>query len=137
VGGSSGDGGESGEGSSSGGNGGEGGAPPLEVTLAPLPDATFNVDYSTTLIASGGGDLSYELLSPTDVGLTLSSDGVLAGRPTRAGTLELEIAVHDGERGTVLQVALDVIRKPWFAFRVHSGTSGGGTAESSPHFSAS
>lgn len=127
VGGGGGDGGDTGGGSSAGGSGGEGGAPPLEVTLAPLPDATFNVDYSTILIASGGGDHSYELLSPTDVGLSLSSDGVLAGRPTRAGTLELEIRVRDGERGAVLSVSLRVIRKPWFAFRVHSGTSGGGT----------
>ncbi len=124
--GAGGDGGATSGGSNTGG-GGEGGAPPLEVSLEPLPVATFNVDYSTILTVSGGGDYGFELRSPLDVGLSVSPDGVLSGRPTRAGTLELEIGVSDGDRGAVLAVSLEVIRKPWFAFRVHSDATAGGT----------
>lgn len=71
---------------------------PLKVTTSHLPDGTVGAVYSANLSATGGADTDYHwqvakgALPP---GLSLSSDGVISGTPTQAGTYTFTASVND------------------------------------------
>ena len=70
------------------------------ITIAPptLPIGKIGVAYSQQLTASGGtGSYTFSVVSGTlPAGLTLSSDGLLAGTPTTVGSPPVTIAAIDG-----------------------------------------
>ena len=71
-------------------------APRLVVATPSLPDANINQAYTTTLAASGGTVNSWTLASGTlPPGLTLASNGTIAGTPHAARELLLH---RPGER---------------------------------------
>lgn len=72
-------------------------APTLVITPASLPAGTAGVSYSQQLATSGGvADYTYTVQSGTlPTGISLSSEGLLSGRPTEAGTFNLVIQVVD------------------------------------------
>ncbi|MBP2411872.1 hypothetical protein JOF48_000671 [Arthrobacter stackebrandtii] len=74
-----------------------GDAPSLTISLASLPAGTAYVDYQQALFASGGtAPYTYSLPSGTlPAGMTLSSDGVLSGTPTEAGTFPITVMAQD------------------------------------------
>ncbi|HVP12833.1 MAG TPA: S8 family serine peptidase [Phycisphaerae bacterium] len=80
--------------------------PSISVGPATLPGATVGVRYYQTLIASGGASpYAWSLQSGTlPAGLTLSSRGLLLGRPAVAGVTSFTVMVTDsaGCSGTKL-----------------------------------
>ena len=71
---------------------------PCRLTLGPdpLPSGAALVNYSTTLFTSGGTpNYTYTATSPLPPGLTLSSAGVLSGRPTGCGDYRFVVLVQD------------------------------------------
>ncbi len=85
----------------------------LSVTTSDLPDATVNVLYSRTLVASGGKpDYVWIIESGTvPPGLTLSQSGTLAGTPTNAGTFNFVARVTDSANLSATK-ALTLVVKP-------------------------
>lgn len=86
---------------------------PLAVTTASLPAGTVGRPYATTLAAQGGaGPLRWAVSSGSlPAGLTLTAAGLLAGKPTTAGSSAFTVAVTDvGGRtaGAPLAVAVAV-----------------------------
>ncbi|MBI2679930.1 MAG: hypothetical protein HYX25_02850 [Candidatus Solibacter usitatus] len=84
----------------------------LAVATPSLPPAQVNVSYSQTLAASSGtAPYSWSLLSGTlPPGLTVSSAGVISGKPTTAGTFTFAIQVTDATKlarsqGFLIEVA--------------------------------
>lgn len=75
--------------------------PPLPefvtISTTTLPNATVNTAYSQTLRPYGGkAPYIWSITSGTlPAGLTLSSDGVISGTPTTAGTSNFNIQVSD------------------------------------------
>jgi uncharacterized protein YjdB len=71
--------------------------PPLVITTSALNNGTTNVTYSSTLAATGGtGAFSWSLaVGPLPAGLTLSTAGVISGRPTTKGTSTFTVQVSD------------------------------------------
>ncbi len=68
----------------------------LTITTSQLPAGKVNVDYRASIAASGGtSPYRFTLTSGSVPGLTLSSDGVLSGRPTQAGSYALRIQAAD------------------------------------------
>ena len=92
--------------------------PPLLITTtSPLPDGKVNVDYSTTLSATGGtgsGTYTWTLASDSPNllpdGLTLAADGVLSGTPglLSAGTYSLKFTSQDQTSPTLQSVSTTV-----------------------------
>ncbi len=77
-------------------------ASPLTITTAsPLPPATLGAVYSLSLAASGGSPpYSWLAVSPLPAGLTLSSNGSIAGTPTSAGTFSFTVQVLDSSQAS-------------------------------------
>jgi hypothetical protein len=66
------------------------------TTLSPLPDATLNADYIQTLGATGGvAPYAWKNISSLPQWLSLSSTGVLSGRPPSAGAFTFNVQVDD------------------------------------------
>lgn|SRR5712691_6831474 len=90
----------------------QGGAPPLAVTTSTLLTGESDLSYSVTLTASGGGaanrtwSLTGGQLPP---GLTLSSDGLISGTPTTAGTYAFTATVSNGTSSSSKNLTLTVI----------------------------
>ena len=77
--------------------------PSLNVATTSLPDATQNIAYSATLVASGGTTpYSWSVISGTlPAGLTLASaTGVISGTPTGSGTSSFTVQVSDANSMT-------------------------------------
>ena len=74
---------------------------PVGLSPATLPDGTQGVPYSQTLTATGGtGSYSFAVTADAPPpGLMLSSDGVLAGKPTASGTFSFIVTVTDTAGG--------------------------------------
>jgi hypothetical protein len=71
-------------------------APALQITTTQLPAGRVNADYRATVAATGGtSPYRFTLVSGSVPGLTLSSDGVLSGRPTQTGSYTLRIQAAD------------------------------------------
>ncbi|MFZ0667239.1 MAG: Ig domain-containing protein, partial [Acidimicrobiales bacterium] len=70
---------------------------PLEVSTSTLPDATKGSSYSTTLTAIGGKrPYTWTLKSGTlPAGITLSTAGVISGKPSAKGTFTFTVQVKD------------------------------------------
>jgi hypothetical protein len=71
--------------------------PTLTITTSTLPAANIGVNYSTTIVATGGVS-PYTFAVTTGAlpsGLTLSSTGVISGTPTSAGSFSFTITVTD------------------------------------------
>jgi hypothetical protein len=83
--------------------------PPLQVTTGTLAKATAGTAYSATLAASGGGSMTWTLSSGSlPGGLTLSSNGVVSGTPTAAGSYTFTVRVDSGGRSASKQFQLIV-----------------------------
>jgi hypothetical protein len=87
----------------------------LVVTTLSLPDAVANVSYGPQLLAARGGvgPNSWTVVSGLPNGLTLGSNGALAGTADAVGTYELSVQVSSGD-GQVAQgiIALTVTPQP-------------------------
>ena len=78
---------------------------PPTVTLAPtsVAAATVGTAYSQTVTASGGkAAYTYEILAggTLPAGVSLSSDGILSGTPTVAGTFNFTVRAKDSSTGS-------------------------------------
>ncbi len=90
---------------------------PLQVTTTALPNAVGGVSYGAQLEASGGQQpYSWSLAlgsAPLPVGLTLQTNGWLAGAPTAAGTNTFIVRVTDAAAASAQQVlSLAVLAPP-------------------------
>jgi large repetitive protein len=100
-----------------------------EITISPseLPAGEQGVAYSATLSSSGGIDpvtFTAEGLPP---GLSLSTDGVLSGTPTAAGTYWVRVRASDADNGVGEAVyALPIRRDGGFALTSSSNPSAAG-----------
>ena len=77
--------------------------PTLMITTAsPLPDGAVETPYSRTLTAFGGQPpYTWSLTDGAlPAGLSLSSEGVISGTPTGAGTFFFDVQVEDATNGT-------------------------------------
>ena len=79
--------------------------PPVAVTAATLPVGYVNSNYTqTTLAATGGSGTGYTWAlssgSSLPAGLTLSSAGVISGKPTASGTTNFSVTVTDSASNT-------------------------------------
>ncbi len=78
----------------------------LQVTTTSLPSGTTNVPYNNQQLAATGGQPSYiwslasGMLPP---GLSLSTNGVISGTPTTAGTSNFVVRVTDSASVTATQ----------------------------------
>jgi len=72
-------------------------APVQLITPSPLPSGTVGQGYNQTISASGGsGTYAFALASGTlPAGLTLASDGTLAGTPTAGGSFAFTVRATD------------------------------------------
>ena len=91
-------------------------APTIALTPATLPNAAVATAYSQTLTAAGGtSPYSYAVSGGAlPAGLTLSSNGTLAGTPTAGGSFSLTVTATDaagnpGTQGYSLAVAAPTI----------------------------
>jgi hypothetical protein len=89
-------------------------APALTVTAAALPGATVGTAYSQTLAASGGAPpyiwaLASGALPP---GLTLASNGQIAGTPTQAGSFSFGVRVTDSAADAASAVLMLTVAAP-------------------------
>ena len=79
---------------------------PLQVTTTSLSSGTTNVPYNSQQLTASGGQPPYVwslasgLLPP---GLSLSTNGVISGTPTVAGTSNFVVRVTDSAMGTATQ----------------------------------
>jgi hypothetical protein len=100
-----------------GGGGGNPSPPPppqpaLQITTSSLQKATVGTPYSVALTASGGSSLTWALTAGSlPAGVTLGSNGVLAGTPTAAGHSTFTVRVDGDGRSASKQLDLDVIEK--------------------------
>ncbi len=84
----------------------------LEISSTWLPDATERVGYLRQLVARGGtGSYTWRLVpgqGEPPKGITLSSDGVLAGAPERVGSSEFVVEVKSGNLSAMARLHLRV-----------------------------
>lgn len=82
----------------------------LTVTPTALPDVLAGVPYSQQLTATGGqGGYAFAVTSGAlPAGLTLTPAGLIAGRPTTAGTFAFTVTATDGF-GNTGSVALSLV----------------------------
>ncbi len=75
---------------------------PLAVATALLLDTSIGLFYSQTMPATGGDThYNWAIISGTlPAGLTLSSDGVISGTPTKTGTSNFMLQVKDANNHT-------------------------------------
>jgi hypothetical protein len=100
------------------GSGGGGSPPPkpapppqpiLQITTSSLSAATAGTAYSATLAATGGGSKTWSLTGGAlPAGLTLGSNGVVAGTPSAAGTFTFTVRVDSGGSSMSTQLQLVV-----------------------------
>jgi hypothetical protein len=74
------------------------------LTSCPLPDATTGIDYSATLRASGGIEPYYfRTTSMLPTGVTLTTSGLVSGRPRQPGSFPMTVTVIDSGGHTATQ----------------------------------
>ena len=74
------------------------------LTSCPLPNATTGMDYSTSLRASGGVEpYFFRTTSTLPAGLTMTTGGLVSGRPRQAGTFPMTVSVMDSTGKTATQ----------------------------------
>lgn len=77
----------------------------MAVTITPttLPDGEVNAAYTSTTLVGAGGTAPYTFAvttGETPGGLTLSSEGVLSGTPTAAGSTDFTVTATDSTEET-------------------------------------
>ncbi len=88
----------------------------LTITTNSLPNGTISVAYGPVTLAAGPGTLPFTWSVSSGTlpnGLTLSTDGIISGTPTTAGTFNFTLMVKDS--GTPQQTAtkaLSIIIQP-------------------------
>jgi hypothetical protein len=89
-------------------------SPAISITTISLPAGDVQVTYSHSLGVTGGIlPFNWTYLGTLPNGLTLSTDGILSGIPTVAGTFGgIRITVVDGAGVSVFQNGLSIIINP-------------------------
>jgi len=91
--------------------------PTLTITTASLPNGVFNTTYAPVTLAATGGSGSGANLSWTwaaasgsslPAGLSLSTAGVLSGKPTAAGSFSVVITVADSVSSSSAHATLSI-----------------------------
>jgi beta-glucanase (GH16 family) len=84
---------------------------PVSVTTTSLPAGTAGSAYSKTLAATGGtSPYTWSVASGSlPAGLTLSSAGVISGKPTAAGNSSFTLEVKDSEASPLTATAIESI----------------------------
>jgi hypothetical protein len=89
-----------------------GSAPAFEIATASLPSGSVGVVYAQTMAAAGGLSPYIWVATGLPPGLALSSQGVLTGIPTTAGTYRVAIAAIDDSAPTqTMERAFDLLIK--------------------------
>jgi hypothetical protein len=85
--------------------------PQITLSPDPLPDGTVGVAYSQQIDASGGtGPYVFTVASGTlPAGLTLSSDGLLSGIPSTAGSEIVTIRAVDDDDGCFEETTFTIV----------------------------
>ena len=81
------------------------------MVTASLPDGTVGSPYGPVQLTTAGGTdpVTFSLLGSLPDGLTLSTDGIISGLPTAAGTFDFTVKFTDAENGTCQQdLSIDV-----------------------------
>ena len=87
------------------------------ITTATLPNATAGTPYSFQIAASGTAPITFSAANLPD-GLSLSSNGLLSGTPTAAGSYSFTVTAANAAGSIQATLTLTVTQ---------SGTSGGGS----------
>jgi len=75
-------------------------APTITVSPSTVPAATVASTYTQSFTAAGGtAPYSFSTISPLPAGMTLSTAGVLSGKPTAAGTFSIAVKATDSTTG--------------------------------------
>lgn len=78
--------------------------PPVSITTQSLPNGTISKSYTQTLTATGGDSGTYCWSLPggsLPAGLALSTNGVITGTPTTAGSSSFSVLVKDCQNSTL------------------------------------
>ncbi|MFH1029189.1 MAG: putative Ig domain-containing protein [Pseudomonadota bacterium] len=89
-------------------------ATPPSITTATLNNGTVGVSYSQTLTATGGKTpYSWSRTAGSlPAGLSLSSTGVLSGKPTTSGTSNFTVQVKDGNNSIATKALTIIVTTP-------------------------
>ena len=89
--------------------------PPSNITPATPPPSIIGIPYSQQFTADGDAPITWTLLSGTlPPGLTLSSDGLLSGTPTQAGTFTFVIEARNNGGYATREFTFEVSPQPEF-----------------------
>lgn len=82
----------------------------LVIETETLPAGTEGVEYSATLSATGGsGPVAWSVIGGAlPSGLTLSTDGVLAGTPTETGTFPFTVQAESGGQTVGRELVIEI-----------------------------
>ncbi|MFG1691197.1 putative Ig domain-containing protein [Gemmatimonadota bacterium] len=85
--------------------------PPLEVSTTALDDGYLGIAYHETLTAAGGsGSYVWSLAGGSlPAGLSLSSSGIISGRPTQVGTNTFTVQVESGGATDTAELSITVV----------------------------
>ena len=86
--------------------------PPI-ITTTTLPDGIMGIYYSETLRATGTAFITWTHFSgnlPT--GLTISTDGVISGTPSTAGTFDFSVQAMNDAGSTTQALSITIILPP-------------------------
>jgi hypothetical protein len=80
------------------------------VSTASLPDGSINQPYSAQLSASGGSVSSWSLAEGAlPDGLTLASNGVVAGTPTKSGSFSFRVQANASSNNDTKQLSIFIL----------------------------
>ena len=89
------------------------------------PDATLNTPYSATLLASGAKPITWTHTSRVlPEGLTLSSEGVLSGTPTKEGNYTFEVTATNAYGSASANFTMNVNEVPTITSTAFTGYVG-------------
>ncbi|MCX5999112.1 MAG: putative Ig domain-containing protein [Chloroflexi bacterium] len=83
----------------------------LQVDTISLPNGQIGVPYTVALLASGGTGGPYDwavAMGSLPSGLTLSSDGVISGTPTKHGAYAFIVRVKDGSSIAIKHLSITI-----------------------------
>ena len=84
------------------------------ITTTSLPDGTVDAGYNTSLKASGSGPITWELSDGTlPPGLTLSTNGTIAGTPTTAGSYDITVMASNTAGETSADFTISITKSAY------------------------
>ncbi|MBA8862722.1 outer membrane autotransporter protein [Ochrobactrum anthropi] len=105
-------------------------APTIDIGLSSLPDGQVGIDYKAELTAKGGTAPYIYVVSGLPEGLMFNGDTV-SGKPTVAGSFDVEITVTDSDGYTATRiVSLVIAERPLLEAQNHELTVMAGTTGS-------